>query len=39
MDKQHFDQLVKGVQEMKQHMAGKRVRGAVETELPTPMCA
>jgi putative transcriptional regulator len=36
MDKQHFDQLVKGVQEMKQHMAGKRVRGAVETALPTP---
>lgn len=36
MDKQHFDQLVKGVQEMKQHMAGKRVRGAVETELPAP---
>jgi putative transcriptional regulator len=36
MDKQHFDQLVKGVQEMKQHMAGKHVRGAVETELPTP---
>jgi putative transcriptional regulator len=36
MDKQHFDQLVKGVQEMKQHMAGKRVRGTVETDLPTP---
>ena len=36
MDKQHFDQLVKGVQEMKQHIAGKRVRGAVETLLPTP---
>ncbi len=36
MDKQHFDQLVKGVQEMKQHMAGKRVRGAAETELPIP---
>jgi putative transcriptional regulator len=36
MDKQHFDQLVKGVREMKQHMAGKRVRGAVETELQTP---
>ena len=27
MDKQHFDQLVKGVREMKRHMAGKSVRG------------
>ena len=33
MDKQHFDQLVKGVREMKRHMAGKRVRGARMTEL------
>ncbi len=33
MDKQHFDQLVKGVREMKRHMAGKRVRGARTTEL------
>ena len=36
MDKQHFDQLVKGVREMKQHMAGKVVRGAKETEISTP---
>ena len=36
MDKQHFDQLVKGVREMKRHMAGKRVRGTKTTELPAP---
>ena len=36
MDKTHFDQLVKGVREMKRHMAGKTVRGAKVTELPTP---
>jgi putative transcriptional regulator len=36
MDKQHFDQLVKGVSEMKRHIAGKPVRGAVITELTTP---
>ncbi len=36
MDKQHFDQLVKGVREMKRHMAGKTVRGARTTELPAP---
>jgi len=36
MDKQHFDQLVKGVREMKRHMAGKRVRGAKTTELSAP---
>ena len=36
MDKQHFDQLVKGVREMKRHMAGKSVRGARTTELPVP---
>ena len=36
MDKQHFDQLVKGVREMKRHMAGKRVRGQRTTELPAP---
>lgn len=36
MDKQHFDQLVKGVREMKRHMAGKSVRGARTTELPAP---
>jgi putative transcriptional regulator len=36
MDKQHFDQLVKGVREMKRHMAGKRVRGAKATEPLAP---
>jgi len=36
MDKQHFDQLVKGVREMTRHMAGKSVRGARTTELPAP---
>jgi putative transcriptional regulator len=34
MDKKHFDKLVKGVREMKRHMAGKRVRGARTIELP-----
>ena len=36
MDKQHFDQLVKGVREMKRHMAGKSVRGTRITELSDP---
>ena len=36
MDKQHFDQLVKGVREMKRHIAGKSVRGARITEVPAP---
>ena len=36
MDKQHFDQLVKGVREMKRHMAGKTVRGVRTTEIPAP---
>jgi putative transcriptional regulator len=36
MDKQHFDQLVKGLREMKRHMAGKPVRGAIAAELPAP---
>ncbi|MBI4189757.1 MAG: helix-turn-helix domain-containing protein [Betaproteobacteria bacterium] len=36
MDKQHFDQLVKSVREMKRHMAGKGVRGVRITELPPP---
>ena len=36
MNKQHFDQLVKGVREMKRHMAGKAVRGARTTELIEP---
>jgi len=34
MDKQHFEQLVKGVREMKRPMAGKSVRGARTTDLP-----
>ena len=37
MDKQHFDQLVKGVKEMKRHIAGKTVRGAIAAELPCLM--
>lgn len=36
MDKRHFDQLVKGVREMKRHMTGKVVRGARVTELAEP---
>ena len=36
MDKQHFDQLVKGMREMKRHMAGRSVRGAKATKLPAP---
>jgi putative transcriptional regulator len=36
MDKQHFDQLVKGVREMKRHLAGKSVRGTRATELTDP---
>ena len=36
MDKQHFDQLIKGVSEMKRHMAGKPVRGAKTTEPQAP---
>lgn len=36
MDKQHFEQLVKGVREMKRHMEGKAVRGAKATELMGP---
>jgi putative transcriptional regulator len=36
MDKQHFDQLIKGVREMKRHMAGKAVRGARTTRLDEP---
>jgi hypothetical protein len=38
MDKQHFDQLVKGVREMKRHMGGKPVRGTRVTELAEPDC-
>jgi putative transcriptional regulator len=36
MDKQHFDQLVKGIREMKRHMAGKSVRGARTTSVDEP---
>jgi putative transcriptional regulator len=36
MDREHFDQLVKGVREMKRHMAGKNVRGTRTTELLAP---
>ena len=36
MNKQHFDQLVKGVREMKRHMTGKSVRGARTSELTEP---
>jgi putative transcriptional regulator len=36
MDKRHFDQLVKGVREMKRHMAGKSVRGARTTSFDEP---
>ena len=36
MDRQDFEQLVKGVREMKRHMAGKVVRGAKATELAEP---
>ena len=36
MDKQHFDQLVKGVKTMKRHLADKPVRGTRATELPAP---
>lgn len=36
MDKQHFDQLVKGVREMKRHLSGKPVRGVKATERLAP---
>jgi putative transcriptional regulator len=36
MDKQHVDQLIKGVREMKRHMAGKAVRGARTTQMDEP---
>jgi len=36
VDKQHFDLLVKGVREMKRHMAGKAVRGVNATERVEP---
>ena len=36
MDKQHFEHLIKGVREMKYHIAGKVIRGARSTELIEP---
>lgn len=36
MDKQHFDQLVRGVREMKRHIAGKTVAGARAHRLSEP---
>ena len=33
MDKKDFDLLVKGVKEMRRHMAGKRVRGVRATRV------
>ena len=36
MDKQHFEQLIKGVREMKRHVAGKTVRGVRVTEITEP---
>ena len=36
MDKQHFEQLIKGVREMKLHVAGKAVRGVRVTEMTEP---
>ena len=36
MHREHFDQLIKGVREMKRHMAGKRVPGLRITDIPEP---
>jgi putative transcriptional regulator len=36
MDKKHFDQLVRGVREMKRHIAGKTVSGARMHRLDEP---
>jgi putative transcriptional regulator len=36
MDKRHFDQLVKGVREMKRHIAGKSVRSVRTTSVDEP---
>ena len=36
MDQQHFDELVKGVRDMKRHIAGKAVRGAIVTNVGAP---
>jgi putative transcriptional regulator len=36
MDARHFDYLVKGVREMKRHIAGKPVPGIRVIEIPEP---
>ncbi len=36
MDKKHFEQLVKGVRQMKRHIAGKTVRGSKTTVVSAP---
>jgi len=36
MDKEHFDQLVRGVREMKRHMSGKSVAGVRASRLSEP---
>lgn len=36
MNKRHFDQLVKGVREMKRHMAGMSVPGTRTTSINEP---
>lgn len=36
MDKQNFDKLVRGVREMKRHMAGKSAAGVRVTSLSEP---
>ena len=36
MDKQHFDQLVKGVREMKRHMADKSIRNSRTKSVDEP---
>ena len=35
MDKANFEQLVKGIKDMKRHLAGKRVRGVRTTCIET----
>ena len=36
MDKEHFDKLIKGVREMKRHMAGRKATGARVSEIAEP---
>lgn len=36
MDREHFEQLIKGVRSMKRHMTGKPVRGARTTTVHDP---